>query len=105
MGLDKSWTSRAVENLVQEGLVEKVANPGDRRTIHLSLSEAGQARLADLNFTLNTLAERVFEHIPADQHNAVRSALGLLQQALLTVTEETPASITENEEGTSCRCD
>lgn len=105
MGLDKSWTSRAVEGLVQEGLVKKVANPGDRRTIHLSLSEAGQARLTDLNFTLNTLAERAFEHIPTEQHEAVRAALELLQQALLTLTTEASASTSEDEGGAVCRCD
>ena len=33
IGFDKSWTSRAVENLVQEGLVEKVVNRQDRRSI------------------------------------------------------------------------
>lgn len=64
IGFDKSWTSRAVENLVQEGLVEKVTNTQDRRTVRLSLTPLGQARLADLNQTLNALANRTFEYIP-----------------------------------------
>ncbi|HZU04287.1 MAG TPA: MarR family transcriptional regulator, partial [Ktedonobacteraceae bacterium] len=64
IGFDKSWTSRAVESLVQEGLVEKVASTQDRRTVHLSLSPAGETRLAALNQTLNALADQAFEYIP-----------------------------------------
>jgi len=102
IGFDKSWTSRAVENLVQEGLVEKVPSTQDRRTVRLSLSERGRARLTDLNDTLNALADQAFEYIPANQHTAVRSSLELLQQALLTLMNEA----TTNEEGeTTCRCD
>jgi DNA-binding MarR family transcriptional regulator len=99
IGFDKSWTSRAVEQLVQEGLVEKASSQHDRRTVQLSLSPAGEARLADLNGTLNALADQAFEYIPAEQHATVRSSLELLQQALLTLTARTTA----REEGeTTC---
>jgi DNA-binding MarR family transcriptional regulator len=103
IGFDKSWTSRAVEHLVQEGWVEKVGSQQDRRTVRLSLSPAGEARLADLNHALGALADQAFEYIPADQHAAVRTSLELLRQALLTLT----AKATTQEEGgeTTCGCD
>lgn len=102
IGFDKSWTSRAVENLVQEGLVEKVFSTQDRRTVRLSLSPAGEARLAALNHTLNDLADQAFEYIPAEHHATVRASLELLQHALLTLTNEAIA----NEGGeTTCGCD
>lgn len=104
IGFDKSWTSRAVENLVQEGLVEKEASTQDRRTIWISLSPAGEARLVDLNQTLNSLADRTFEHIPGEQHASVRTALEWLQQSLLTLTQEAWASGSEEGE-TTCGCD
>lgn len=104
IGFDKSWTSRAVENLVQEGLVEKTPSTQDRRTVQLSLSPAGEIRLADLNQTLNSLAERTFEHIPVEQHPSVRTALELLQQSLLTLTQEAWSSTSEEGE-TTCGCD
>jgi DNA-binding MarR family transcriptional regulator len=88
VGFDKSWTSRAVEGLVQEGLVEKVGSTQDRRTVRISLSPAGDARLAALNASLNDLAEQTFEHIPPDQHAQVRSALEHLQQALLILNRQ-----------------
>ncbi|GHO48762.1 MarR family winged helix-turn-helix transcriptional regulator [Ktedonospora formicarum] len=102
VGFDKSWTSRAVEQLVQEGLVEKVASTQDRRTVQLSLSSTGQERLADLNGTLNTLAEQAFEHIPEEQHAMVRSSLELLQQALLTLSTEATAQIGTVDGGSTC---
>lgn len=49
--LDKGWTSRAVDRLVGEGLVDKAAGERDRRTIELSLTRAGRAehrRLEDM---------------------------------------------------------
>ncbi len=91
IGFDKSWTSRAVESLVKARLVEKVGSTQDRRTVRLSLTPRGEARLADLNQTLNALADQAFEYIPASQHQAVRASLGALQQALLTLTNEAAA--------------
>jgi DNA-binding MarR family transcriptional regulator len=102
VGFDKSWTSRAVEQLVQDGLVEKVASTHDRRTVQISLSSKGSVRLAALNDTLNALAEQTFEHIPLAQHEMVRSSLELLQQALLTLTNEATAQVVVGEGGTTC---
>src|SRR5216683_729478 len=82
IGFDKSWTSRAVEHLVQEGLIEKVPHARDHRMVRLSLSPAGEQRLAELNMTLNRFSEQVMEHIPVEAHVEVHRALGLLLAAL-----------------------
>jgi len=102
VGFDKSWTSRAVEHLIHDGLVEKVASTHDRRTVQLSLSPAGEKRLNDLNDTLNALAEQTCDHIPGAQHEMVRASLELLQQALLTLTNEATAQEVPGEGGTTC---
>lgn len=88
IGLDKSWTSRTVEQLVQEGLIEKVPGGEDRRTVQLSLSSAGVARVRALDQTLNALADQALERIPAEHHPSLRDGLVLLQQALSELTEE-----------------
>jgi DNA-binding MarR family transcriptional regulator len=106
IGFDKSWTSRAVENLVQEGLVEKVPSQTDRRTVSLSLSEAGELRLHALNATLNDLADQAMEHIPSQEHPNIRRTLEWLQQALLDLTEEKQLPPAWDMEGEpSCTCD
>jgi DNA-binding MarR family transcriptional regulator len=106
IGFDKSWTSRAVENLVQEGLVEKVPSQTDHRTIQLSLSASGEVRLRELNQTLNGLADQAMERIPESEHANVHRALEWLQKALLELTEDKqlpPALAALG--GTSCECD
>lgn len=82
IGFDKSWTSRAVEHLAREGLIEKVQHASDHRMVRLSLSPAGVQRLAELNTTLNRFSEQVMEHIPVEAHAEVHRALGLLLAAL-----------------------
>jgi DNA-binding MarR family transcriptional regulator len=107
IGFDKSWTSRAVENLVQEGLVAKVPSQTDRRTVRLSLSPLGEERLSELNQTLNGLADQALERIPAEEHSSVRTALEWLQKALLDLAEDKqlPPAQEFTGEGSSCVCE
>lgn len=82
LGLDKGWTSRVVEALVQEGLLTKEPGPTDKRTVVISLSEAGQERYRELNETLNGQSDRVMQRIPVGERVNVLRALELLKQAL-----------------------
>jgi DNA-binding MarR family transcriptional regulator len=84
LGLDKSWLSRAVENLVQEGLLSKVPRNLDRRTVLISLSGSGEKRFQELNQTLNDQSERVMNHVPPTERENVERALKLLLEALQT---------------------
>jgi DNA-binding MarR family transcriptional regulator len=83
LGLDKGWISRTVESLIEERLLVKEPGDADRRTIIVTLSEEGNTRLAELNATLNSLAERVMQRIPLDQRAGVYSALEILRNSLL----------------------
>ena len=89
-GLDKGWTSRAVEALVQEGLLTKVPSPNDRRTVSIDLSAEGKARFEQLDRTLNRQAERVMTRIPAQERAQVTRALELLRAALRAEAEGGP---------------
>jgi amino-acid N-acetyltransferase len=82
VGLDKSWTSRAVESLVQEGLIAKVQSDEDRRTVLLSLTEAGRKRFENLNTVLDTQAGRVLNRIDSEQQPQVFEALRQIRDAL-----------------------
>jgi DNA-binding MarR family transcriptional regulator len=112
IGFDKSWTSRAVEQLVQDGLVEKVPSQTDHRMVQLSLSAVGEQRVRDLNGTLNGLSERVMERIPASEHEVVERSLTLLLAALQAEVEDpslpadTPGGLEESDGGAArCTCD
>ena len=82
LGLDKGWTSRAVEALVEEGLVAKETGTEDRRTIRITLTPAGRARFRALNRALDDQAARVMARVPATQQQTVAAALRLLRDAL-----------------------
>ena len=81
LSLDKGWVSRGIDALVEEGLVEK--RPGeDRRTVILSLTDAGTGRYRALNAALDAQAEGVMSRIPARERARVAESLRLLRQAL-----------------------
>jgi DNA-binding MarR family transcriptional regulator len=96
--LDKGWLSRAVEMLVQQGLLTKALGDADRRTIRIALSPAGQRRYQQLNETLDAHAERVMARIPPEEREQVTYALERLHQALQAETTAT-AAISSGEEG------
>ena len=79
--LDKGWTSRAVDQLVDERLVDKASGDGDRRTIALSLTRAGRAEHRRVEGLLNDQVARVIERVPVAQRPAVARALALLHDA------------------------
>ena len=89
LSLDKGWLSRAVETLVQEGLLTKDLGAGDRRTIRIAFSPAGETRYQQLNETLNAQAERVMSRIPVAERELVTHSLTLLHQALQAEAAET----------------
>jgi DNA-binding MarR family transcriptional regulator len=95
--LDKGWLSRAVETLVQQGLLTKALGDADRRTIRIALSPAGETRFQQLNEALNAHAQRVMTRIPPAEREQVAHALAWLYQALQAETAET-ADIPSDEE-------
>ncbi len=82
LALDKSWTSRAVEALVQEGLLVKESAPEDRRAVVISLSKAGKRRAEELDGSLNGQAEQIIGRIPQKQRPGIYESLRLLRDAL-----------------------
>jgi DNA-binding MarR family transcriptional regulator len=98
LSLDKGWLSRAVEMLVQEGLLTKELGNTDRRTIQIALSPAGETRFQQLNETLDAHAERVMARIPMEEREQVTHALARLYQALQAEAAETAGTLSPEEE-------
>ena len=82
LALDKSWTSRAVEALVQEGLLVKESAANDRRAVVISLSRAGKKRAEELDRSLNEQAEQIIARVPQKQRPGIYESLRLLRDAL-----------------------
>lgn len=84
--LDKGWISRAVDSMAQEGVLLKSPSETDQRAVIVSLSRAGQKRLAQTNSVLDAQAERVVSRIPQSKQASVQKALALLRDAMQAET-------------------
>ncbi len=80
--LDKSTLSRTVDNLVKRGLVERQANPDDRRYTLLSLSSAGQKNCSRINSEADEFYESVFDKLPKEKREDVIRHFELLVDAV-----------------------
>jgi DNA-binding MarR family transcriptional regulator len=94
VGLDKSWTSRAVEALANDGLLAKATGAEDRRTILITLTTAGEKRWAEINGLINRQASNITDFIPANDQPGVQKALELLQVALKKYADQIAAQPT-----------
>lgn len=81
-GLDKSWISRGIDRMVEEGWVERVPLASDRRCMELHLTDKGRDLAKATNAQLDENAEALFEHIAAEHHAPIAQALQALVDAL-----------------------
>ena len=86
VSLEKSWVSRAVDAMVERGVVKKEPNPLDARSWLVTLTDDGVRTVDALNQTLNTHAEQLLGSLNARERAAVENALLLLLNALLEDT-------------------
>lgn len=80
--LEKSWTSRAVDGLVEAGLVSKQDNPADARSWIVALTPAGTRRVRDLNRTLDGHADELLDSLTERERESVNKSLLLLLKVL-----------------------
>jgi DNA-binding MarR family transcriptional regulator len=80
--LEKSWVSRAVDAMVERGLVTKEPNPIDARSWLVTLTADGVSRVVELNRTLDSHAEELLSSLSDRERVAVENSLLLLMKAL-----------------------
>jgi DNA-binding MarR family transcriptional regulator len=74
--------TRLASALVEAGLVERGADPADRRTVRLALTSAGRRRVTAMRRDLLVAAEELIQPLPEGSRRAVASALDELQVLL-----------------------
>ncbi len=82
LGLDTSTLSRTIEGMAQDGIVERKADPEDRRYINIVLAEQGKEVYGDINHTLDHYYAEIFADIPADKHKQIVESVNLLVSAI-----------------------
>lgn len=79
--LDRSSVSRLVERLVARGWVTRSGGDGDRRTIRLTATPAGQRIAADIAASRAERFAALLNGIPPDRRSEVLDSLRLLTEA------------------------
>jgi DNA-binding MarR family transcriptional regulator len=101
--LEKSWVSRAVDAMVERGLVTKEPNPTDARSWLVTLTAEGERTVNELNRTLDEHANHLLGALSGRDRAAVENSLLLLMKAL---REDTAATcclpVPEPKESKSC---
>lgn len=86
--LDKSNMSRQVARLESAGFVRRESASGDARSLHLYLTDSGQALRDDIDRDVSAQVSRALGKLPpADRHELIR-CLGLYVDALRRVNQE-----------------
>src|ERR687893_2871732 len=74
LGLDSGYLSRMIRSLERDGLVERVANPADRRTKRLRLTRSGRAELRELDRISDELAAPALAPLEPEQRERLLRA-------------------------------
>jgi len=85
--MDKSGVSRAVEELVQKGFIERNSSKEDRRYVALTLLPKGQERFEKIENDMYLKFKAVLEQIPEEKREQVVEALKLYNEACTKVEE------------------
>jgi DNA-binding MarR family transcriptional regulator len=86
--LDKSHASRLVNHLIKRGLVQKVSNPSDQRSVMLSLTRAGRETHRALHAAADELCGRWLSVLSADQRRTFETCLVILIEQIRVMSEE-----------------
>lgn len=82
MGLEKTWASRLLVRMEEDGLIKRVENPADSRSLLLELTARGKAEQRKLTEGLDEHAVNLLGCVPAAERANVERALVHLRDAL-----------------------
>jgi MarR family transcriptional regulator for hemolysin len=74
--------TRMLDTLEKDGLVERLADPGDRRTKQLRLTEEGEAVLAEIFTIADELRDRLLDGLSSDKVDELNGILVTLTERL-----------------------
>lgn len=82
MGLEKTWASRLLVRMENRGLVRRVDNPADSRSLLVEMSPKGLAEQRKLAGQLEVHAVNLLRCVPAAERANVERALVVVRDAL-----------------------
>lgn len=99
LDLDASTLSRTVDGLVRAGMVERAEDASDRRSLRLTLTPAGRAKVAFIDGLCNRYYADLLAGISERDRRSVLRAVGLLAERMRTLRGAPSGSRTEDRNG------
>src|SRR5436190_15988014 len=81
MGLEKTWASRLLVRMEKDGLVKRIPNPADQRSLLVELTPKGAAEHRKLAKGIDENAANLLGCVPAAERANVERALLVLRDA------------------------
>jgi len=88
MHVSRPNVSRAVNDLVNNGLVNRERDPDDRRNIHLSLTEKGKKMIKNLHKKYGRILADQFSILSDEELRILSSALESMKKVIDHSTKE-----------------
>lgn len=82
LGLDKSTMSRTLNSLVEQDLVSREPDPGDRRCLSIKLTGKGHALFLNIEKSMEQYYLAAYTSLPADKRDQVMESLEILVKSL-----------------------
>jgi len=80
--LDRSTVTRLTDSLVEQGYILRAQDPGDRRSLTLSLTEKGRRFFEATEDSMNGFFRSLIERIPENDRKIFLSSLGSIVKIL-----------------------
>ena len=81
LAIDISTTSRTVDGLVNKNYVERLPSSKDRRSVEISLTEAGEKLFHNIESTMDEYYDDLFSYVPSDEKMNVLHCLDVILDA------------------------
>ena len=82
IGIEGPTVARHLDRLCAEGLVERRRDPSDRRVVRISLTDAGEARWAELREVGQAMESRLIPYLDVTLRAALDDAIDSIHRAL-----------------------
>ncbi len=92
LGITSAAASQMIDRMVQQGLLERTENAGDRRVRHLSLTHKGRALVEQAIDARHHWLSRLPAHLTREQQTAIVAGLACLTEAAQHMEDAAPAA-------------
>jgi DNA-binding MarR family transcriptional regulator len=90
LGVERTMMTYLLDDMEDEGLVERRPDPADRRARRVTLTETGQSRLTELSCALHRAEEEMLAPLEPEERALLRS---LLRRLATTMAPVNPCEI------------